>query len=103
MTRVDRAESEAYFASRPRGSQISAWASPQSSVVESRAVLEEAVRGARSSATTAVDVPDAAALGRVTGSRPTSVEFWQGRADRLHDRVRYRLDDGTWVVERLAP
>ena len=101
VTRVDRAESETYFASRPRGSQISAWASPQSSVVESRAVLEDAVRGL-DERYDGSDVPTPPHWG---GFRivPTSVEFWQGRADRLHDRVRYRLVDGTWVVERLAP
>ena len=101
MTRVDRAESEAYFATRPRGSQISAWASPQSSVVESRAVLEQAVRGLEQRYDGA-DVPTPPHWG---GFRiaPTSVEFWQGRADRLHDRVRYRLDGAAWVIERLAP
>jgi len=101
VTRVDRAESAAYFATRPRGSQISAWASPQSAVVQSRAVLEEAVR-TLDERYDGSDVPTPPHWGGLRIA-PTSVEFWQGRADRLHDRVRYRFADATWVVERLAP
>jgi pyridoxamine 5'-phosphate oxidase len=101
VTRVDRAEGDVYFASRPRGSQISAWASPQSSVIESRAILEDAVRSLERRYEGA-DVPTPPHWGGLRIA-PRSVEFWQGRADRLHDRIRYRLDAGTWVVERLAP
>lgn len=101
VTRVERAETEAYFAARPRGSQLGAWASPQSRVVPSRAALEDAVR----------EIEERFAGGEVPappnwgGYRlaPDVVEFWQGRADRLHDRIRYRLDGDAWVIERLAP
>jgi pyridoxamine 5'-phosphate oxidase len=101
VTRVDRAETEAYFASRPRGSQVAAWASPQSDPVPSRAALEAAVREAEARFA-GRDIPAPPNWG---GFRlaPETVEFWQGRADRLHDRVRYRLDGDAWVIERLAP
>jgi pyridoxamine 5'-phosphate oxidase len=97
---TSRAESEAYFASRPPGSQLSAAASPQSRVID-RATLERRV------AALATNLPD----GRVPlpdfwgGYRltPEVVEFWQGRPDRLHDRLRYRRAGGTWKIERLAP
>lgn len=98
---VGRAETEAYFASRPRGSQLAAWASAQSAVVASRAVLEAAIRevGARFAGQ---DVPAPPNWGGYL-IRPESVEFWQGREDRLHDRIRYRRDGTVWVIERLAP
>lgn len=98
---VDRAETEAYFRSRPRGSQVGAWASRQSTVVPDRetierrwAELEERFAGQE------VPVPDFWGGLRLT---PSAVEFWQGRRDRLHDRLRYRLAGGQWVVERLSP
>jgi pyridoxamine 5'-phosphate oxidase len=99
--RVDRDETEAYFATRPRGSQISAWASPQSTVVSSRLALEEAARAVEARFAGA-DIPPPPNWG---GYRiePDSVEFWQGRPDRLHDRLRYRRDGEVWVLERLAP
>jgi len=93
-------ESDAYFDSRPRGSQIGAWASEQSAVIESRAALEEAV------AKTERRFPDTVPRPPYWGGylvRPEQVEFWQGRPDRLHDRIRYRLEDRRWVIERLAP
>lgn len=101
VTRVERAETEAYFAGRPRGSQLGAWASPQSAVVASRAVLEDAERAVESRFA-GLDVPAPPNWG---GYRlaPEIVEFWQGRADRLHDRIRYRADGAAWVIERLAP
>lgn len=101
VTRVDRAETEAYHASRPRGSQLAAWASPQSSVVASRGVLEDAVR-ALEDRFAGAEVPAPPNWG---GYRlaPDEVEFWQGRADRLHDRVRYRREGDAWTIERLAP
>ena len=100
-TPVGRAESEAYFATRPRGAQISAWASEQSSVVANRAVLEQRVAELQAEYDGA-DVPCPPHWGgyRV---RPSTIEFWQGRHDRLHDRLRYRADDHDWVVERLSP
>jgi pyridoxamine 5'-phosphate oxidase len=99
---VDDAEADAYFASRPRGSRLGALASPQSQVIPSRAVLD----GAR--ADLEERYPDGAEIPRPphwSGRRvvPDAVEFWQGRADRLHDRLRYRRDGDDWIVERLAP
>lgn len=97
---VDAEESAAYFRSRPRGSQLGAWASRQSTVIPSRAVLEE--RWARLEARWPAEVPVPPFWGglRVV---PETVEFWQGRPDRLHDRLRYRRADDGWVVERLSP
>jgi pyridoxamine 5'-phosphate oxidase len=101
VEQVTRAETEAYFASRPRGSQVAAWASAQSAVIPSRASLEAEVRAveARFAGT---DVPAPPDWGGYR-LRPEVVEFWQGRQDRLHDRLRHRMVDGEWVVERLAP
>jgi pyridoxamine 5'-phosphate oxidase len=100
--RVPRAETEAYFATRPRGSQLGAWASPQSSVIESRAELEAALRELEARFA-GQDVPAPPNWGGYR-LRPDVVEFWQGRPDRLHDRLRHRRrPDGTWDVERLAP
>jgi pyridoxamine 5'-phosphate oxidase len=99
--RLPDEEADRYFASRPRGSQLSAAASEQSSVVASRDELEAA--RARLERSTEGDVARPARWG---GYRvlPDSVEFWQGRPDRLHDRLRYRRSEsGDWVVERLSP
>jgi pyridoxamine 5'-phosphate oxidase len=98
---VSRAESEAYFATRPRGSQISAWASEQSSVVRSRDVVERAVAEVEARYDGA-DVPCPPHWGGFL-VRPSTIEFWQGRNDRLHDRLRYCASDAGWVVERLNP
>jgi pyridoxamine 5'-phosphate oxidase len=99
--KVSRAESEAYFATRPRAAQLSAAASQQSSVVASRAVLEERVKELAATYEDR-DVPCPPHWGgyRV---RPTAVEFWQGRDGRLHDRLRYRATGEDWMVERLSP
>ena len=101
VERVAAAQTAAYFGSRPRASQIGAWASHQSAVLAGReslerrqAELEERFAGQP------VPVPPFWGGLRVV---PESVEFWQGRASRLHDRLRYRLDGSTWLVERLAP
>jgi pyridoxamine 5'-phosphate oxidase len=95
-------ESEAYYRTRPEGSRISAWASHQSQVVPDRSTLERRwEEAARRYA--GVDIPRPPYWGgyRVT---PTAYEFWQGRPNRLHDRIRYRLGaDGLWSVERLCP
>lgn len=101
VRRVSAAESDAYFASRPRGSQLGAAVSPQSRVIPGRRMLERALvalerrlRGA--------PVPRPAGWG---GYRlvPDSIEFWEQRRNRLHDRLRYRRSRGAWLRERLAP
>jgi pyridoxamine 5'-phosphate oxidase len=98
---VSREETDAYFASRPRGSQLGAWSSPQSQVVGSRADLERAYADVEARfADGAVPSPPFWGGYRI---EPEVVEFWQGRADRLHDRLRYRADGSDWVIERLAP
>lgn len=101
--RVEKTEpelSDAYFASRPLDSRIGAWASPQSRVIPSRATL--VANAAKYAASYALSPPRPPHWG---GYRlvPDCWEFWQGRKSRLHDRLRYRLDGGAWVRERLAP
>jgi pyridoxamine 5'-phosphate oxidase len=93
-------ESDAYFVTRPLDSRIGAWASPQSQVISSRAVLLG--NAAKASARFGLHPPRPEHWG---GYRlvPQSWEFWQGRRSRLHDRVRFSLSDGSWVRERLAP
>ena len=94
-------ESDAYFASRPRESQIGAWASPQSSVIDDREVLDREVE--RITAEFAGrEVPRPPHWGGWLLT-PESYEFWQGRPSRLHDRFRYRLDRDGWIIARLAP
>jgi pyridoxamine 5'-phosphate oxidase len=101
IERTTREESEAYFHSRPPGSQLSAAASPQSRVIEDRAMLEERVRRlATDSHNGQVPLPDFWGGYRLA---PEVVEFWQGRPNRLHDRLRYRRAGDAWVIERLAP
>lgn len=103
VTKVAPEETEAYFHSRPHGSQIGAWASEQSTVVDSREVLEKryAELAARWPEGARVPVPPFWGGFRV---KPATVEFWQGRENRLHDRLRYVRDAaGGWSVERLAP
>jgi pyridoxamine 5'-phosphate oxidase len=101
IEKVSAAESEEYFQSRPLGSKLGAWASNQSEVVDRRETLE--LRFAELEKRFGEDVPRPPHWG---GYRlmPNEIEFWQGRDNRLHDRLRYRLQgDGTWVIERLGP
>jgi pyridoxamine 5'-phosphate oxidase len=94
-------ESDAYFASRPRGSRLAALASPQSDVLDSREQLERGVADMARKHPEEVPRPTWWAGLRLV---PDAVEFWQGRRNRLHDRLRYRLtSDAGWTVERLAP
>jgi pyridoxamine 5'-phosphate oxidase len=100
---LPRHESDAYFASRPRDSQLGAWASPQSEVISGREILNERhTEFAEKFA--GVEVPRPPHWGGWL-LVPDGFEFWQGRPNRLHDRFRYRRDDVTqdWVIERLAP
>ena len=98
---VEDAESQAYWRTRPRGSQIAAWASPQSQVVASRGELDDRYDAAeRELGGGDVPLPDFWGGYRVV---PDTIELWQHRENRLHDRVRYRRSDGGWTRERLAP
>jgi pyridoxamine 5'-phosphate oxidase len=100
VTRLDPGESDAYFATRPAGSRLSAAASPQSAVVADRAELERRVADLRGRH--GEDPPRPDGWGGYLLA-PATWEFWQHRDDRLHDRLRYRRDGTAWLVERLAP
>ncbi|GJP56541.1 hypothetical protein CLOM_g15605 [Closterium sp. NIES-68] len=103
VERIPDSESDAYFHSRPRGSQISALASEQSAVIASREQLEDAYSALQKQYGDSAPIPRPEHWGgfRVV---PRAMEFWQGRESRLHDRLRYRKDvNGNWVIERLAP
>jgi len=102
VTALTTAQSEPYFRSRPRGSQLGAWASRQSSVVASRAELDDRYAELERRWPPGEPVPMPDFWGGYLLA-PHAVEFWQGRPDRLHDRLRYRRADGGWVIERLAP
>jgi pyridoxamine 5'-phosphate oxidase len=103
-SKVDRTESAAYFRTRPYASQLGAWASPQSEVVAGREELDRRYAEVAESFPEGYEVPLPDHWGGYV-VRPWTVEFWQGRPGRMHDRLRYRrADDGrAWVVERLAP
>jgi len=100
VSRLPRAESEAYHRTRPHGSQLGEWVSPQSRVIESRRVLETRLAEFEARFPGVVPLPDFWG-GYVVA--PQTVEFWQGRPSRLHDRFRYTRKDARWRLERLAP
>jgi pyridoxamine 5'-phosphate oxidase len=102
VEKVDPAETKAYWASRPRESQLGAWASPQSVVVSGRNTLDSSLANIQRQFADAEEVPVPPHWGgwRI---RPEVVEFWQGRRNRMHDRLRYRQSMDGWKVERLGP
>jgi pyridoxamine 5'-phosphate oxidase len=101
VSEVDRAETEAYFASRPRDSQLGAWASPQSRVVPDWSALDRSLAEAAERFRDQ-DIPAPPHWGGLRID-PETVEFWQGRTGRLHDRLRYRRGPSGWLIERLGP
>ena len=101
VSQLPREESETYFKSRPRGSQLGAWASAQSSTVADRAALEQSWQAVATKFPK--DIPTPPHWGGYVLA-PTSLEFWQGRPSRLHDRFSYtKQPNGSWKLERLAP
>lgn len=102
VARLDQEDSDEYFASRPKGSRIGAWASPQSQIIPDRAFLDQRVRfyEERYEKSDLVERPSFWGGFLV---KPIRMEFWQGRRSRLHDRVAYSLEEGDWIINRLAP
>jgi pyridoxamine 5'-phosphate oxidase len=100
VEKVSLQESDDYFRSRPRGSQLGAWCSEQSEVVAGREILEARLRDLEKKFAGDVSRPPHWGGYRLV---PDMIEFWQGRPNRLHDRIRYRLVDGRWILERLSP
>lgn len=100
VEKVTGEESDAYYATRPLGARLSAWASAQSNPVSSREILEKAMQAASASYGDRPPRPPHWGGYRLV---PQEIEFWQGRADRLHDRLVYRRSGNIWAIERLAP
>ncbi len=101
VEKIADAESDAYFFSRPEGSRISAWASPQSRIIEKRGILEANSKQYADEFKNSIPRPPHWGGYRVM---PFKIEFWQGRSNRLHDRIQYtKTDQGSWKAERLAP
>lgn len=102
VERVAPEKSAAYYRSRPKGSQLGAWASPQSQVIPNREVLEQNKAALEEKFAHQDELPRPEHWGGFI-VKPDLIEFWQGRSSRLHDRLQYRLKDGVWLRERLAP
>lgn len=102
ISKIDQQISTAYFHSRPRESQIGAWASIQSAVIENRKVVEDAFVHFTEKFKDLEVIPKPEHWGGYN-IKPTSIEFWQGRPSRLHDRLRYSLENSNWKIERLSP
>jgi pyridoxamine 5'-phosphate oxidase len=101
-SRIDEKRSEKYFKSRPKGSQVGAWASPQSSVISDRALLEERAKQIEAKYKDEELLPKPNQWGGYE-IEPLMIEFWQGRPSRLHDRILYTKDENGWQINRLAP
>lgn len=101
VSKVDSDVSDAYFKSRPKGSQLGAWVSEQSQVISSSSVLHNRLKVLEEAYKNKPIERPAHWGGYVV--LPTSIEFWQGRPNRLHDRIRYRIDASNWIKERLSP
>ena len=101
VEKISAADSDAYFQSRPEGSRIGAWASPQSRVIDNREILEENVKQLGIKYGEGF-IPRPEHWGGYLVA-PTQIEFWQGRSSRLHDRILYRRENDAWVIKRLAP
>lgn len=102
VVKISREDSQAYFHSRPKGSQIGAWVSPQSSVIENRQLLEDRQATLEKKYKGSNSVP----LPKQWGGyllKPFLIEFWQGRPSRLHDRIVYTKEESDWKIQRLAP
>jgi pyridoxamine 5'-phosphate oxidase len=98
---ISEKDSDTYYNSRPVGSRIGAWASPQSDVIDGREILENNFKALEKKFESG-NIPRPGHWGGYI-LRPSMIEFWQGRSSRLHDRIRYSLMEGSWVIERLAP
>ena len=102
VKKMDRSESEAYFQSRPKGSQIGAWSSPQSQVIDNRDILENKKTALETEYKNTEILPCPPHWGGFL-VEPKIIEFWQGRSSRLHDRICYTNVENDWKIERLAP
>lgn len=100
VEKISSEESDAYFTSRPAGSRIGAWASPQSSVIANRKIIEEKTKVLEQQF--GDNIPRPPHWGGYI-VKPVQIEFWQGRTSRLHDRMQYTSNGDAWVIERLAP